>query len=584
MSQAAVNDTKTSTNSADLPSNNEQRLKKETSATTTTTTTTAAMAAPISHTPSLAASADKSPSTPPPPSSKADSGTAAADGAKVKNQNVRRNVYISGVPPVYRSEEFRQLCMQFGRVEAAKLCVDNRNAPTKAYGFALYYSEESAAACIRGLNGSFLQGRCVQARLADSHATPQPLGDEGSAANTTIPPPSHQRRYEQRGSGGNRKGRNSGNNMTPNSGMARSSTLSDRRGVSPASAGAMSSPGLTNALPASPYTAIPAGATLLAAPGEVATPTGIPLDMNAYYQFMTVIPAATTAAGAATTTTPLPQVMTPSAVTTPPTHNTRSRSPANGSPATDGGFGAIGTPVTGPLAAAALSGCGGHANGGSGLSPASMALSPPLLSSHSTESGGSVSPNASRAMTASVTALTSLTQQQQQQQQPQPQVYSTAPTPFQIAYAAQPMMPQPMIPNIPAGQMAIMTGTNADGTPTFLYYPLPANNGGVNAFAPAQMAATSNGVPQAPLPGMSMSAMPVSKPTAGQLPGSVMYFSVPQPQQPQQPQPTLMQMAHSFVPTAAMAPGGGGMPANCVMLDNNNSSNLGMPFQVLRQM
>jgi hypothetical protein len=497
------------------------------------------------------------------------SSTATADNAKTKNQNVRRNVYISGIPPVYRSEEFRHLCMQFGRVEAAKLCVDNRNAPTKAYGFALYYSEESAAACIRGLNGSFLEGRCLQARLADSHATPQPLGDEGSAANTTIPPPHHQlHRYEQRGGGSasasgglHRKGRHHAGNF---SGIVGSSNGS-RRGVSPATATALSSPGIPSGLPTPPYTAIAAGATLFApADGTTTTsmmnPTALPADMSAYYPFMTMLPT-TAAMGATntpttTTTPPPPPPMINSVTTTPSTH------PGSVSPATDGGFGAVGTPITGPLAAAMErqpQNCGAQ----SALSPTSMALSPPLLSSHSTESG-SVSPTASRAAATNVANPAHV-----QSLLP----YPATPTPYQISYLPQ----QPMLANVPgAGQVAIIAGTNADGTPTFMYCPLPtttaAGGTGVSAFA----STTSGSVPPQPaVPGMpTLPPLPMAKPNLGQLPGSVMYFSMPQGvgapamTQPQPQQPTYVQMGQN------------GLPANYVMLDGN-SNNLGMQFQVL---
>ncbi|KPI87907.1 putative RNA-binding protein [Leptomonas seymouri] len=538
------------------------------------TAAVAATAAPVSHNASLAASIGKSKPPQQPSPLQAD----AVETAKVKNQNVRRNVYISGIPPVYRSEEFRQLCMQFGRVEAAKLCVDNRNAPTKAYGFALYYSEESAAAAIRGLNGSFLQGRCVQARLADSHATPQPLGDEGSAANTTIPPPSHhQHRYDQRegrgNSGSQRKGRNSNNN---------------RRGVSPANAGAVSSPGMQSGLPTPPYTAIPAGAALLTPVGEaVATPvTAIPADMSAYYPFMFVIPSTTTPPSQSLTATPTVTPPLASTSATPAT-NTRNVSPSNGSHGTDGGFGAVGTPITNYLSAGGAAGQPATHTTAPVISPASMTLSPPLASSQPTDSCGSLSLNASLAATANAaTATTTLPGQQDMQQ------HAATTTPYHISFQPQPQSQspqqaqkhQPVLPGSP-GQVAIMAGAGAEGTQTFVYYPVPTSNS-AETFAAT---ATGNGVPQAPLQGMAVPAMPMANATGGRLPGSLMYFAMPQgagasilPQIPQQmpvtPQPTFLPMPPSPPPVAAIAQNG--LPTNYVMFDNNNA---GMQFQILRQ-
>ncbi|KPA83991.1 putative RNA-binding protein [Leptomonas pyrrhocoris] len=536
---------------------------KTTTATATTAVTAAAvMAAPTSPTPSLAASAGKS--IPPQTRSPSPPVEVTDDEDINKNQNVRRNVYISGIPPAFRSEEFRHLCMQFGRVEAAKLCVDNRNSPTKAYGFALYYSMESAAAAIRGLNGSFLQGRAVQARLADSHATPQPLGDEGSAARTTLPPPSHyhlHRNEPRDGRGGTSAHRNGRNNAILNS----NNSMNVRRGVSPAGVAATSSPGMQGGLPTPPYTAIPAGATLLTSPVDViANPiAAIPFDMNACYQYMAVMPSVST---------PPPPITTAAAAApmhmgTAATHASIV-SPVNCSLGADGGFGAVGTPVTGSLSA------GGPAAAPpktAVLSPISVALSPPLLSSHSTESAGSVSPNAPRVAPVSANTAPMILQAQQQNVP----AYASVTSPYQIAYQQQQQQLSPPFspPHLtssspPSGQVAIMTTTGADGSPAFMYYPLPPANG-VNGLA----AAAVNGPQPASLQGVPpITAVPMAKAAVGQLPGSMMYFTVPNGAgASMMPQPTFVPMPSSPTLTASMTP-------------NGVSANYVMPFQVLRQM
>ncbi|KEG09001.1 putative RNA-binding protein, partial [Trypanosoma grayi] len=83
---------------------------------------------------------------------------------EVQNSLQRRNVYVSGLPETYRAADFRELCQEFGRVEASKLCVDSKCRPTKGYGFALFYDEADAAWCIKNLNGRWIGGRSLQAR------------------------------------------------------------------------------------------------------------------------------------------------------------------------------------------------------------------------------------------------------------------------------------------------------------------------------------------------------------------------------------------------------------------------------------
>lgn len=115
-----------------------------------------------------------------------------------------RNVYISGLPAYFTPHDFREMCQQYGRIEASKLCIDGNTLPTKGYGFALFCDELCAAACIQGLNGTFLSGRRLQARYADITATPQPVGDQASV-HPPIQRDAERRtnsRQQRRGGGG----------------------------------------------------------------------------------------------------------------------------------------------------------------------------------------------------------------------------------------------------------------------------------------------------------------------------------------------------------------------------------------------
>lgn len=102
-----------------------------------------------------------------------------------------RNVYVSGLPGGYRSHQFRKMCQRFGPIEASKLCGEGGGAGSKAFGFALFFHKEHAAACVQGLNGCVLEGCVLQVRFADASATPKPLQSGAATAKPSVaaPPP-----------------------------------------------------------------------------------------------------------------------------------------------------------------------------------------------------------------------------------------------------------------------------------------------------------------------------------------------------------------------------------------------------------
>lgn len=117
----------------------------------------------------------------------------AATAAVPTGQDLReRNVYVSGLPSGCRTHQFRKMCQRFGPIEASKLCGDSNRAGTKGFGFALFFHKEHALSCVMGLNGCLLEGSVLQARFADSSATPKPLA-AGGAANTARPAVSQRR-------------------------------------------------------------------------------------------------------------------------------------------------------------------------------------------------------------------------------------------------------------------------------------------------------------------------------------------------------------------------------------------------------
>ncbi|GET88733.1 RNA-binding protein, putative [Leishmania tarentolae] len=485
--------------------------------------------------------------------------TPLAEPAKVRNQNVRRNVYISGVPPTYRSEDFRQLCQQFGRVEAAKLCVDNRNAPTKAYGFALYYSEESAASCIRGLNGSFLQGRCVQARLADSHATPQPLGDAGAAINTTLPPTSMQRdrrdnNNRSRRSGGSHRGshgpRTVNNTSIPGAAVGNNS--------------------MSIQMPFNP----------MGMPATMPSGGAMPMSMTQYFPFMTPSGSAVPATTAPTTSAVDGHIT----VNTSPSTTFFTMTPASCTPRTDCAFGAAGTPLPGPLtpggSATNVASRRGAPAVMSTLSPLSMALSPPLDSLHSSDSCSSLG---------STKAKTNGNANSGPQDTAGNNANSQAVvSPFNFPFPN-------MAPMMPTGTAQMMMATRAvnggsgatstewaaspAATTAFVYYPLPT--GGYGAF-PATTATTHgvNPYPGSPSPSSRSAATTAANPVAH---GTVPLTCFPMGALPMNSAATGMRALPPYLPSASANVNNGGadvfsgMPPNVVMMDNG----MGMQLQML---
>ncbi|KAG5504396.1 hypothetical protein JKF63_04847 [Porcisia hertigi] len=492
--------------------------------------------------------------------------TPLAEPAKVKNQNVRRNVYISGVPPTYRSEEFRQLCQQFGRVEAAKLCVDNRNAPTKAYGFALYYSEESAASCIRGLNGSFLQGRCVQARLADSHATPQPLGDAGAAINTTLPLPNAQR------------DRRDNSNRTRRTDESRRGSQGRRSLTNSAIPG----PALVgSAMPIQ----VPFSPMAMAATARHSS--AMPMPITQCFPLMTAAGGVVPPPTATSSTSPLDAQMT---VNASPSTAFFTVTPASCSPRTDCGFGATGTPMVTPLSpdgsATNVAQHGGLPAAGSTLSPASMALTPPLISSQSSDACSSLpSPGANTVENTNGGAPDALSNNKPDATVPP----FPLPFPFPNMTSMMPAgSPQMMVTAAAMNNSSGATSTEwgapppppATSTPAFVYYSLPT--GGYGAFAPT--AASANGVNAYPgsSPQSGMSSMTAS---ANPMPGGAVPFTCfPMGALPVGGSSAGMPALPPYLPPPPMNASNSGtegfssVPPNVVMMDNG----MGLQLQMLR--
>ncbi|KAK7194290.1 RNA-binding protein [Novymonas esmeraldas] len=501
-----------------------------------------------------------------PNASPATAAAAASDPPKLKNANVRRNVYVSGVPSVYRSEDFRQLCQQFGRVEAAKLCVDSRHNPPKAYGFALYFSEESAAACIRGLNGSFLQGRCIQARLADYHATPQPLGDAGAAINTTLPLPSMQR--DRRDTNRNRRA----------DGTRRDSHAHPTMNGVDMSGNAVPLP---MPMPFHPA----AMAAAMAGHG----PNAMPMSMAQYFPFMAAGSGGAGGISNPATTPGASPVEVAMAANTSPSAAYFTLTPANCSPCTDRGFGAIGTPVPGPLTASGngpLHGGGGGTTAVAALSPASMALSPPLLSPHSNDSGSSLASPTATTMantTSGGPAGDALSRGGGGGGGVHPHsVMSPYAFPFPNMGA---MMPNAAMAGASGATSAEWTTLppSMAGTTAYMCYPLPG--GGYGAYATTAAAGAAPGAAPVGMTAFGGSPMP-----SGMQPGSAgspvnpfMYFPIGAV-----PMAGGAAAAAGGVPAMpGYYPGGGGatgmegysaMPPNIIMMDNG----MGAQLQMLR--
>lgn len=81
-----------------------------------------------------------------------------------------KNLFVGSLPFSTNDEELKELFAQFGEVTRANVVMDRDSGRSRGFGFVEMSDDEAAAAAIKQLDGSEMQGR----RITVSEARPKP--------------------------------------------------------------------------------------------------------------------------------------------------------------------------------------------------------------------------------------------------------------------------------------------------------------------------------------------------------------------------------------------------------------------------
>jgi RNA recognition motif-containing protein len=94
-----------------------------------------------------------------------------------------RNLIINYIPTPVSEEELKQLFVQYGEVESARIILDRETGQPKGYGFVKFMSEESAQEAIRKMNGFEIHNKRLKVTTARGPAAMQRGGGGGSSSH-----------------------------------------------------------------------------------------------------------------------------------------------------------------------------------------------------------------------------------------------------------------------------------------------------------------------------------------------------------------------------------------------------------------
>ena len=100
--------------------------------------------------------------------------------APVQEQPKHSNVFIRGLPLQLTEEGLSSMFGQFGTVQTCRLVIDLKTGVSRGYGFVKLQTVEQADSAITALNGSMLQDKTLEVRLADAEPTNKYTGQQPS--------------------------------------------------------------------------------------------------------------------------------------------------------------------------------------------------------------------------------------------------------------------------------------------------------------------------------------------------------------------------------------------------------------------
>ncbi len=106
---------------------------------------------------------------------------AATQGVAAAQEPAKHsNVFVRGLPLQLSEEGLSSIFAQYGTVQTCRLVIDLKSGVSRGYGFVKLLTVEEAEAAIASLNGSVLQDRPLEVRLADAEPTNKFTGQQPS--------------------------------------------------------------------------------------------------------------------------------------------------------------------------------------------------------------------------------------------------------------------------------------------------------------------------------------------------------------------------------------------------------------------
>jgi hypothetical protein len=119
-----------------------------------------------------------------------------------------RNLIINYIPTPVSEEELKQLFVQYGEVESARIILDRETGQPKGYGFVKFMSEESAQEAIRKMNGFEIHNKRLKVTTARGPAAMQRGGSSSHGGGGS----SHNNNNNNNGGSSHHSNANNNNN------------------------------------------------------------------------------------------------------------------------------------------------------------------------------------------------------------------------------------------------------------------------------------------------------------------------------------------------------------------------------------
>jgi RNA recognition motif-containing protein len=77
------------------------------------------------------------------------------------------NIYVGNLPYTVTEESLKEMFLEYGEVESAKVIMDRQSGRPKGFGFVEMPSNSEADRAIKGLNGKLIEGMNIKVNQAN---------------------------------------------------------------------------------------------------------------------------------------------------------------------------------------------------------------------------------------------------------------------------------------------------------------------------------------------------------------------------------------------------------------------------------